>query len=442
MNAERTSTVVDEIHAADRCWRRILPDGLAEQALAVAIDIGQRLCDPAAIARQMPDPPRGTGPAVLFGQLDQLVPERGWAERSHDCLAGAVHTVRRTEPGFLGLFGGLCEVAFAADTLSREGTRYRRLLDSLDGPLAVSSTALGELLTAHPAGQPFRSFDVISGGAGVGAYLLCRNGDERTDAALRSILTGLVAICDERAGLPNWHTPAAAMVQDTPLARSFPDGVFNCGLAHGIPGPLALLALAERVDISVSGQPDAIERVASWLIAHRADDEWGPNWPTAVSLPDPAGAAPPSYGPTHNAWCYGSPGVARSLWLAGTALRDNSLRTLAVDTMTAVYARPPHARRSDHSPGLCHGVAGLLQITLRFAQDTGDAAFVRAAAELTTRLLSMFRPETPFGYVALAEGGATANDPGLLDGAAGIALALLAAATDIPPIWDRTLLLA
>lgn len=442
MIGDRASAMVDRIRPADRGWRRILPEELAAQAITVAVEVGRRLRDPESIARQLPEPPRSTGRAVLYGQLDQCLPEQGWAELSHDCLADAVQTVKQAEHGFLGLFGGLCEVAFAADALSRDGTRYRRLLEGLDGPLFAASTSMGEQLAAHPAGLPFRSFDVISGGAGVGAYLLRRTNDQHADAALRAVLTGLVALCDVQDGRPNWHTPAAAMVQNTPLARSFPDGVFNCGLAHGIPGPMALLALAGLAGISVPGQRDAIERVANWLIAHRADDEWGLNWPTAVPLPEPSGAMPPSYGPTHNAWCYGSPGVARGLWLAGTALQDSALRTLAVDTMIAVYRRPPEARRSDHSPGLCHGVAGLLQLTLRFAHDTGDAVFAEAAAELTTRVLSMFRPESPFGYVALAENGATADDPTLLDGAAGIALALLAAATDVPPAWDRTLLLS
>ena len=32
--------------------------------------------------------------------------------------------------------------------------------------------------------------------------------------------------------------------------------------------------------------------------------------------------------------------------------------------------------------------------------------------------------------------------PGFLSGAAGVSLALLALATDVPPVWDRALLLA
>ncbi|MFG1796342.1 lanthionine synthetase C family protein [Nocardia sp. NPDC049149] len=421
--------------AAERPWRSALPADLAATAVGVSVEVGERLCDTGSAGQD------ASGRAVLFGQLDRYQPGREWAARSHDSLAAAAQAVEQAKRGFFGLFGGLCEVAFAADALSRNGTRYRRLLDSVDGPICASAGGLGDAVTRTPAGLPFAAFDVISGMAGMGAYLLCRRGEPRVDTALRAVLTGLVALCGEKDGLPNWHTPFTAMVPDTPMSRSYPNGVLNCGLAHGIPGPLAVLSLAESIGVCVAGQQEAIERVARWLVDHRADDEWGPNWPTGVGIPDATGVIA-AYGPTHNAWCYGSPGVARALWLAGTVLSDKQLCDIAVDTMTAVYRRPADERRIDASPGLCHGVAGLLQITLRFAHDTGAAVFTDAATALTGQLVQMFQTQRRYGYAAIAETGPATDDPGLLDGAAGVALALLAAATDVPPSWDRTLLLA
>ena len=96
----------------------------------------------------------------------------------------------------------------------------------------------------------------------------------------------------------------------------------------------------------------------------------------------------------------------------------------------------------DRSPGLCHGIAGLLEITLRFAHDTGDPEFAAVAAELTGQLLAMHEPDRPFGYRARDDKGAKVDQPGLLDGAAGVALTLLAAATGVEPGWDGMLLLS
>jgi len=109
--------------------------------------------------------------------------------------------------------------------------------------------------------------------------------------------------------------------------------------------------------------------------------------------------------------------------------------------MLAVGARPVAARRID-SPTVCHGVAGLLAITLRFAADTGRAEFERAATDLVRQLVAAFEPESTFGYRNLEPSGGRVDHPGLLDGAAGVALALLAATTAVEPRWDRVLLLS
>jgi hypothetical protein len=79
------------------------------------------------------------------------------------------------------------------------------------------------------------------------------------------------------------------------------------------------------------------------------------------------------------------------LWLAGEALDDPGPRDLAVEAMHAVFRRPVPERRIE-SPTFCHGVAGLLQVVVRFAHDTGLADFRDAAAELVDELLAAYEP--------------------------------------------------
>src|SRR5207249_1088809 len=184
---------------------------------------------------------------------------------------------------------------------------------------------------------------------------------------------------------------------------------------------------------------------------NRCDDAWGVNWPTTVALeavdtpggpalkPGAAAAAP--HGPGRTAWCYGSPGVVRALWLAGEALDCPAYRDLALAGMEAI-ARRPLANRWIDSPTFCHGVAGLMQITLRFANETGQPSLTEAARALGDQLLGLFDPATRLGYYSLEPGGVRVDQPGLLDGAPGTALVLLAAATGVTPTWDRLFLLA
>jgi hypothetical protein len=128
------------------------------------------------------------------------------------------------------------------------------------------------------------------------------------------------------------------------------------------------------------------------------------------------------------------------MWLAGVALDRPEWRDLAVDAMQAVYRRPVAARLID-SPTFCHGIAGLLQVTLRFANDTGLPAFTDAAVTLTGQLLGEYEPGSVLGYRSREPNDRRVDFPGLLDGAPGVVVTLLAAATQAEPVWDRAFLL-
>ncbi|MFE0044304.1 lanthionine synthetase C family protein [Streptomyces albireticuli] len=410
----------------DRPWTTALPPGVAASVLGLVTTMaGPPRAVPTRVRHDLAD--GGPGLALAYAQLDRCAPDPGPRAMASGYLAATVEGAESagTPPG---LFGGLAGPAFAAWSLSCDTASLTALDERVRAEVPVRARALAR---AH--GVATRAFDVISGLTGTGAYLLCRAAeDPASEDALRTVLTSLVALCGERAGLPHWHTPVEA-IRDAGRRAECPYGALNCGMAHGIAGTVALLALALRSGITVPGHREALVRAAAWLGARSSEDEWGPDWPAVVPLPGPSSAAPPARPMAgRGSWCYGAPGIARALWLAGDALGDDRQRALAVRALKAAHRRPPARRRAGTAPGLCHGMAGLLQITLRFAHDTGDADFSAAAVELTRRLLTWCEKDRAF-----AEEG-----PGFLDGAAGVVLALLAAATDAAPAWDRALLLS
>ena len=379
------------------------------------------------------------GLALLCAQLASSFPDDGWDVSGHHLLAAAVVGAERARDLPLGAFTGLSGVAFAAWALARSGLRYRRLLRSLDDTLLPQVIAEARALE-NMDGMPVGAFDVISGASGIGAYLLCRRQEPRVAETLDAILTGLVALSDGDGGRRRFRTPSRFLPAD--MAAVSPYGNLNCGLAHGVPGLLALLALAYRTGARVPGQGDAINRLGTWLVRHRTHDRWGVSWPTFVPL-DADGVERPTSDrePSRTAWCYGSPGIARALWLAGDALSQPHLQTLAVEAMDAVFRRPVTQRGID-SPTFCHGVAGLLQITLRFAHDTGLPAFTAQAAALARQISDHYEEDSILGFRSLEPGGNRVEQPGLLDGVPGVVLTLLAASMPGEPIWDRLFLLA
>jgi hypothetical protein len=442
-------------------WASVLDDRRRCDALAVARDVATRVTDTKRLARAIaaarlqssfPETVRwepfglaegNAGLALMCGYLDRCLPDEGWDVGAHKFLTAAARGAERASVLSAGAFSGLSGLAFAAASLARRGTRYQGLLAVLDAALQASITqSTARIRSAWRTGIAVSEFDVISGLAGIGAHLLLRAEEGAGSDALRDALACLTGLAESGQRVPRWWTPPHLM-GDEAMAREHPAGNLNCGLAHGIPGPLAMLALALRRGFGVPGQRPAIRRMADWLVEQRVDDAWGVNWPSVV--PVSPGDGPrfdaPAAPPTRAAWCYGAPGLARSLWLAGDALGDLELCELALESMRAVYRRPLSVRNID-SPTICHGVAGLLQVTLHFAHDTAHPEFAAAAVALVDQLLAAYSPDRLLGYASLEPGGNAVDRAGLLDGAPGIALALLAAGTDVTPAWDRVFLLA
>ena len=248
-------------------------------------------------------------------------------------------------------------------------------------------------------------FDLIRGLTGLGALLLFR--DSPPDL-LTEVLAYLVALAQPRPdGLPGWWC-AFGPDQD-------PDqgGHSNNGMAHGIAGPLALLALAARAGITVAGQLDAIRVCDSWLAKHD-----GSYWTIRRQFDNPS---PPP--PARPSWCYGALGVARARQLAAIALGEDALRRSAEDVaLTAL--NDPHTIGRINDAGLCHGWAGLLTVTRALAADsTEPARFDNTCTGLERALIADFDRLTK---------------PGFLEGRAGAELAMAGPDTTG---WTRALLI-
>ena len=91
---------------------------------------------------------------------------------------------------------------------------------------------------------------------------------------------------------------------------------------------------------------------------------------------------------------------------------------------------------------LCHGTAGLAHLYNRLFQSTGERDFAVEARYWIERTLEYRGVGGIAGYRRAEFDGTQIDDTGLLNGAAGIALALLAAASNVEPGWDRAFLLS
>ncbi|MET8763297.1 lanthionine synthetase C family protein [Lentzea sp. NPDC004782] len=341
-----------------------------------------------------------------------------------------------------GLYSGVASIGIAAATAAVDERDYRRLLRSADS--RVRDIVLGLVDTdlrrtdEQALGSPSELHDVISGTSGLGRYLLCRLlADDRNEKALRRVLTQLVALTrDVRvhgAVVPGWWTAEPVR------GHEFTYGHFNLGMAHGIAGPLAMLSLALLREVRVAGHEEAVSRIASWLESRCLRDSHGPHWPGVVSHEEEVSGGLRERPATRNSWCYGTPGIARAVQLAGMALGEPRWQRLAVEAALAAARRPGSAEQLA-GPGLCHGAAGWLHCTALITADSGDAELTELIPSLVDGVLAHADASRTFVF-----GGGSADPPGFLDGAAGAVLALWhvrhPASLEGEPQWDAALLL-
>jgi hypothetical protein len=136
--------------------------------------------------------------------------------------------------------------------------------------------------------------------------------------------------------------------------------------------------------------------------------------------------------------------VAVALLGAGRCVGEPAWEERALTAALRATTRPPDRTRV-FDAGLCIGAAGLGHLFNRLFQVWGEARLAERSRFWFERALAMRRAgEGIAGYAAWLPDADDVDgwrdDPGIIFGAAGIALALLAAATPFEPAWDRMML--
>ncbi|MBT2412075.1 lanthionine synthetase C family protein [Streptomyces sp. ISL-12] len=383
--------------------------------------------DRPGFAQSLSDGPAGT--ALLHVERAQA--GQGTWSRAHSWLTAAARTPASAADS-TGLWCGAPALAFSLGcATSYDSARYWQALTAIDEHVtALAHRRVSAATRRVEAGHrpAFDEYDVFRGLTGIGVYLLRH---QPGSSALERILTHLVTLTrparDDRLGLvPGWwvgHDPHRTHTPD------FPGGHANLGVAHGITGPLLLMARTLRRGITVDGQADAVHSVLAWLDQWRQDGPSGPWWPEYLTLGDLRSSRTAQTGPSRPSWCYGTPGIARAGQTASIALRDIARQHTYEDALACCLADPRQlARLTDTS--LCHGWAGTYQTAWRAAQDAINPALHTVLPPVADALVR---------HVSTAQG----HGPGLLLGDAGTALALTTAACDAAPAsgWDACLLI-
>ena len=411
-----------------RTWRPLLSDDDRDRALVIAREIGCTVKENAALDPLSNDPTLSgglAGVALLFAYLNDVMPGEDWDVEAAKCLKRAVSLVATTRLR-ASLYSGFTGVAWA--------------LTHIDAKLRSSgdrAASIDHVLLDHLSHTPWkRDYDLIEGLTGFGVYALERCERPLARACAEAVVARLGELAKRRDGGVAWHTPPEHLPPHQ--FAECPNGYFNLGLAHGIPGPIAVLAAMCDMGISTETARPLLRDAVGWLLAskHAAETDAGFSAWIPVNAQGRDDAA-------RIAWCYGDLGLGSALLVAARSVSEPAWEEAARAILRRA-ARRPDEQAGVVDAGLCHGSAGVAHLFNRAYQRLGDEALGAAARTWIQRTIDMRQPGRGVaGYRSYfpTEGQEPwIDEPGLLTGSAGIALALLAAATDTEPIWDRLLL--
>ncbi len=400
-------------------------DALSEKEILWSAEIGSES------GKQIEPPALGSGLsgfAVFHANMAKLHPGEGHEESAAKFLAMAheqfeLHSYELVSPS---LYGGYTGLGWAREFVKR----ILGVSTQDDANEEIDELLLEQIQQL----QTPANYDLVSGCVGWGIYSLERADRSTAQECIEGIVNWLDQTAEKSAEGITWHTAPVLLPEHQ--RKEAPNGYYNLGLAHGIPGILTFLAGAYQAKISQAKVSELLEGAVSWMLKKQLPEglsaQFGFWFYPGVEQKS-----------SRHAWCYGDPGIATPLLCAARALGREDWEKKALEIGVS-SAQRSFEEAGVVDPGICHGAAGLAHIFNRLYLETKHPVFAEAVRNWVKQTLQMRRPGTGVaGFSARRMG--DNHEPywepekGLLEGAAGIGLALLGASLQSDLSWDRFL---
>ena len=376
---------------------------------------------------------------LLYAYLALAQDDQVWLDRTVESLNSAISHAAKLHR-YLELFGGVCGLGWSVAHISQLLLHVPDLeSDEAVGQIEqddVSADVDEFLINRLRAGEWHYAYDLISGLVGLGTYFIERFPSGHSLEAIKLIVGHLQASSKVVDCGIAWHSGPGLLPE---WQRELcPEGYYNLGVAHGIPGILQFLG-----EVAAAGLDDRaiplLEGGVEWLMAQKHPGgslSWFTSW-----------VAPGEWRESRLSWCYGDLGILAVMLQIVRHFPRKEWRQFTQALLEHCLAWPMERAGVNDAP-LCHGAAGVAHIFNRIYQEEGDVRCRDTALAWFDRTLAMRNTDAGIGGFLSASRpdpeGPTLWEPtpAFLDGAIGIALALLSALTPIEPQWDRLLLLS
>ena len=226
--------------------------------------------------------------------------------------------------------------------------------------------------------------------------------------------------------------------------EKYPKGKHPIGLFYGILSVLSILSIVACDGIYIEGLQESIVSLSKWVLKKEKNTIYGSHWHHTISFEEEIGEREDLIDISRDALCCGLPVVARSLYLASCALQDGNLKNIAKEKYLHFFSKP-EKEWNLMGPSFSAGRAGVLALTSHMFYDMDLPIIQDKLQYLKNDLKRFYSPHHPFGFqtvnVTPFDEYQWIDDPGLLDGAVGMALSLLLTENKNNDLWTRIFLI-
>jgi len=331
------------------------------------------------------------------------------------------------------MFHGFGDVALSLLDIKLSSGEFNKFLKSLNKYLC--NMVLEQIIVLKEEVTFVHHYDVITGMAGVGRYLLMyieqfmANGDCLQEKnALEQILKYFVKLSGdvdaEGKKIIGFYV-ANENLWPEKRRTQYLHGTLDFGIAHGIAGPLALMTYAAKQNIVVDGQIAAMNKLINIFNEHSVTKNNIIYWPMIMpaELYGQPGAAETG---TRMSWCYGSIGISCVLYQVSKYLGKNG--DVYLHNMEQI-AKAPRQVYNLLSPIICHGFAGTMAIFNQIYRETSSEKLLPGLYMCLDEILNLYNPDFKYGFKNIDYGAKDLpeeDDDSYLNGATGVIVALLA----------------
>jgi len=215
---------------------------------------------------------------------------------------------------------------------------------------------------------------------------------------------------------------------------------YNFSLSHGMASIIVLLSKTLIMGINENKSRILLEGSIKYILKYRNKSSLNSIFPSYICEEEQS-----SMFNSRLAWCYGDLGIAFALYHGSIALNDSRIEKISINVFLHASNRKDLKKEHIDDAGLCHGTAGIAHIYNRMYRNTGINEFKDTAKFWFNETLKMAKfKDGKAGYQTWhsEKNGGPKNEYGILEGIAGIGLALHSWVTQTEPTWDECLLLS